>query len=625
MDGVLLLKLRGHRNCDLSFVGELQCVTCQVKEDLAYAPGVPDDRGGNVRGYHQNELQPLLLAPHGHQVANFLQQQPKVELGLFDLQLARLDLAEIQYVVDKCKQRVSACSDGLGELLLFRCKLRFHEQTGHPDNPVKGGSYLMAHVGQELALGPAGLPGGFRGSLRKGKGFLKLFVGRLYLLPGAVPLPLYEDVVYGIGHIVGHFLEKGYLVGFGTQFYGKLGGDDPVYPAFGVQCSREGPGIRLKPQQRALAALVANVIDGNYLKLFHGQLRAVAQPVGLKICVKSGTGLVRDAGGNGVVEESFFMVKERYPCGAVSPGGDKGVADPLHHGVKVLLLGYQMVHLADCHKSAGEMLRFAAHLLQFRKVGEGAEEAGYVTVLVAVGNGVGQGWEDVTVKGFEVRPEHGVAGFAGLCEYLLEAFPVYLWNMIEDGYPDEFVPPGITQLLRKECVGPGEPALGVDLTDAFLNRIEDLLVVGFPALKGSPGGNEFCDIQHITLQSNDFPRWVEKSSSIRHAVDLRAVLPFQEAGAACYRAVISKRFKELTAHFLRREEISGEPEPLHLVYAGITEHPYCGEVNLCDGSLFVHPVVSLRHGIENPAEILFVHDTAIPWRDIRECNFSRTM
>ncbi|MEZ4560022.1 MAG: hypothetical protein R2854_26865 [Caldilineaceae bacterium] len=83
----------------------------------------------------------------------------QVERALFQHQLVGLDLGEVQDVVDDDQQRVAAVADDVGEFPLLLVQLGVQEQTGHADDRVHGRADLVAHAGQEGALGLVGRVG----------------------------------------------------------------------------------------------------------------------------------------------------------------------------------------------------------------------------------------------------------------------------------------------------------------------------------------------------------------------------------------------------------------------------------------------------------------------------------
>ena len=152
-----------HREHDLAPLGELDRVREQVQEHLAQAGHVTDDRGRGAVADQVREVQALLGGPRGHEVERALDALPQVErLGL-ELELPRLDLGEVEDVVDDGQERVAALTDDLRELALLVGQRGVQEEPAHPDHGVQRGPDLVAHRRQEGALGLVGrlgLPAG---------------------------------------------------------------------------------------------------------------------------------------------------------------------------------------------------------------------------------------------------------------------------------------------------------------------------------------------------------------------------------------------------------------------------------------------------------------------------------
>ena len=82
------------------------------------------------------------------------------EVDRVELEFPRLDLREVQDVVDDGHERVTGRFDDPEILPLFRRELAVQHEIGHPDDAIHRRPNLVTHVRQELALG---LVGGFRG------------------------------------------------------------------------------------------------------------------------------------------------------------------------------------------------------------------------------------------------------------------------------------------------------------------------------------------------------------------------------------------------------------------------------------------------------------------------------
>ena len=118
---------------------------------------------------------------------------------LLQLQLPRLDLREVEDVVDEGQQRLTAGPDDAGELLLLLAQRRLQEEARHPDDAVERRADLVAHAGDELAL-----------RLRRALGLLlrrserrlrPLVLGHLLLELGLLP---FQALVGGLEVAVGH-------------------------------------------------------------------------------------------------------------------------------------------------------------------------------------------------------------------------------------------------------------------------------------------------------------------------------------------------------------------------------------------------------------------------------------
>ena len=209
------------RDGDLTALGELEGVAEQVGEHLAQAPRVAAQRRRNVCVHERRELQAFAAGDERRQVTRVLHRVAQVEVQGLDLEFAGLDLGEVEDVVDDREQRLGAALHREREVALLRVKVRVEEQRRHPDDAVHGRADLVAHVGEELALGRVrGLS--FHGQLvGSGDGELEVAVGRLGLrlgpaqcLLGGAPLTDISEGDYGadygtvLGQRADHVLDR---------------------------------------------------------------------------------------------------------------------------------------------------------------------------------------------------------------------------------------------------------------------------------------------------------------------------------------------------------------------------------------------------------------------------------
>ena len=78
---------------------------------------------------------------------------------VLELDLAGLDLREVEDVVDDREQGVARRPDGLGVVALLLVERGVEQQPAHPDDRVHRRADLVAHRGQERALGLVGVLG----------------------------------------------------------------------------------------------------------------------------------------------------------------------------------------------------------------------------------------------------------------------------------------------------------------------------------------------------------------------------------------------------------------------------------------------------------------------------------
>ena len=145
---------------DRALVGEFERVRQQVLEHLAQTLRVGMQRCRHVGGDVQFQRQALFLRDRPQRIQQPLQRRGDGDL--FDLHrgLARLDLGQVENVVDQRQQIAARRVDGLRVLDLLRAQvagLVVRQQLGQDQRGVERRAQFVAHVGQELALVLAGL------------------------------------------------------------------------------------------------------------------------------------------------------------------------------------------------------------------------------------------------------------------------------------------------------------------------------------------------------------------------------------------------------------------------------------------------------------------------------------
>jgi hypothetical protein len=87
----------------------------------------------------------------------------QIERRWIEHELARLDLREVEHIVDHPQQGVGRAADRLEILALHERQARLEREIGHADDAVHRRPDLVAHVREEHALGAAGVFGGIAG------------------------------------------------------------------------------------------------------------------------------------------------------------------------------------------------------------------------------------------------------------------------------------------------------------------------------------------------------------------------------------------------------------------------------------------------------------------------------
>ena len=142
-----------HVYLDAAALGELDRVDHKVAEDLPQAHRVAAYRQAHRRVEHQGDVQALVFGRALHQLQQRIEQFAQVEGGDLQLQPLRFELGVIEDVVDDAEQRACAFAGGVEHFALLRGQRPPRDHLQHGDDAVERGADLVAHGGQELALG----------------------------------------------------------------------------------------------------------------------------------------------------------------------------------------------------------------------------------------------------------------------------------------------------------------------------------------------------------------------------------------------------------------------------------------------------------------------------------------
>jgi len=141
---------------DPAFFGELDGVVQQVEQDLVNALFVAGHGAGHFRRAAQRQVQPLGHRPRRDGAQGMLGSAAGRERLALNLHVARLDLGQVEDVVQQVQQAVGGELHRLQVFALFLGQVRRESEIGHAEDAVHGRANLMRNVGEELVLQPVG-------------------------------------------------------------------------------------------------------------------------------------------------------------------------------------------------------------------------------------------------------------------------------------------------------------------------------------------------------------------------------------------------------------------------------------------------------------------------------------
>ena len=148
---------------DVALLGKLRRVVDEVRENLREAQRVAQEDFGNVGVHVDDEFNRFRGDTDLGKRRDLADDVVQHELRDFEFLLFRLDLGEVENVVDDAEQRLGRMPDTVHETALAVVEVGFGNQVDHADDGVHRSADFMAHVREELALGLRRLLGDFTG------------------------------------------------------------------------------------------------------------------------------------------------------------------------------------------------------------------------------------------------------------------------------------------------------------------------------------------------------------------------------------------------------------------------------------------------------------------------------
>ena len=141
---------RGPLSVNLMALPSRFASTCRTRT------GSPMIAAGIAGSRSQRSSSPFWSALSDSGLQQILHQRADREGNRLELELARLDLREVEDVVEDREQRLGRRLDGRQAVALLGGQLAVERQLGHAEDAVHRRPDFVAHVGEELALGAAG-------------------------------------------------------------------------------------------------------------------------------------------------------------------------------------------------------------------------------------------------------------------------------------------------------------------------------------------------------------------------------------------------------------------------------------------------------------------------------------
>jgi len=132
-----------------SLLGKLERVAQQINKNLPQSSRVPFDNVIEISGSRYRKFEAFLLGCRGKKCFQGIEGVTKTEDFRVDLKLARLQLGEIQNVINDHQQVCRGLLNGPEVGLLALINLGLLEHRHHPQHAVHGCAYLMGHIGQK--------------------------------------------------------------------------------------------------------------------------------------------------------------------------------------------------------------------------------------------------------------------------------------------------------------------------------------------------------------------------------------------------------------------------------------------------------------------------------------------
>ena len=141
-----------HVQCHAAALGELHRVAGEVDQDLAQVVGVAQQCGRDFRHDRHHELHALGRGLRGNDARRAVDQSMQVEGGAFEVQLAGLDLGEVEHLLYEAEHHLGGAAQRLQHVGLLAGELGIAQEVRHADDRVQRRAHFVADDRNEPAL-----------------------------------------------------------------------------------------------------------------------------------------------------------------------------------------------------------------------------------------------------------------------------------------------------------------------------------------------------------------------------------------------------------------------------------------------------------------------------------------
>ena len=170
------------RDADAALIGELDRVAGEIGENLAQALAVRAHEARRRGAERRGDLDAFALGSGREQFHHAFDQLAQIDRLDDEIEMAGLDLREIEDLVDERDQRAARTADRLDVARILGIERGLAQEVGHAEDAADRGADLVAHRRQEARFGLVGR----LGPVASGRGFLQPpeFVAQAFVLGG---------------------------------------------------------------------------------------------------------------------------------------------------------------------------------------------------------------------------------------------------------------------------------------------------------------------------------------------------------------------------------------------------------------------------------------------------------